>query len=131
MNSEIRTYQWTLVITVGVLFMLWEWVGHRWLMTLPMGTYHLASVLGALLWLVLAATFIFNLVAGYERTLFALNAELKAKNEALRKLEETRDKKLVELAQELHFALAELNAQAQFSLQSSNELPNIKAFSAA
>jgi len=130
-EPQIRTYQWTLIIIAAVLFGAWELLGHRWLMSLPMGTYHLVSALGAVLWLALATSFVFSMMTRYEKTLRALNAELETKNEALRKLEATRDRKLVELAQELHFALAELKAQAQFSLQSTTELPNIKTFSAA
>jgi signal transduction histidine kinase len=130
-EPQARTYQWTLVLAAAILFGIWELVGHRWLMQLPMATYHTVSALGAALWLALVASVIFRMVARYESTLQRLNTELAEKNEALRRLEATRDKRLVQLAQDLSFSLAELSAQAQFSLQSSTDLPNIKAFSAA
>jgi hypothetical protein len=128
-NSPIRSYQWVLIAASVGLFALWELVDHLWLARLSMHLHHGLHVLGESLYLVLIATVIFGGVWRYEQTLLRLNAELQAKNEALRQLEATVDKRLVELAQNLSLSLADLISHAQVALQRTTDLPNLKAFS--
>ena len=80
---------------------------------------------------VLVRGVIFRMVARYEHALERLNAELAAANDALCRLEATRDEKLLDLARDLSLSLADLIGHAQIALQSTTDLPNIKTFSRA
>jgi hypothetical protein len=129
--SPICDYQWVLVVTGTALFGLWEIVDHAWLMNTPMNVQHGLHIAVTTTLLTLMTLTAFAIVRRYEGALRQLNAELKAKNEALELLESSRDKRLFALAQNLSLSLAELATHAQFALQSTTELPNIKNFAAA
>lgn len=126
-----RTFQWTLIGSAALLFGFWEFVGHRWLMQLPMNIYHLVSAGGAVFWLALVTGGVFRLIARHERELQRLNAELAEKNEALRRMEAMRDTRLVALAQDLSLSLAALTVQSRVALQCTTNLADVKAFSSA
>jgi hypothetical protein len=126
-----RTFQWALIGSASLLFGVWEFVGHRWLMQLPMNTYHLVSAGGAVFWLAVVTGGIFRLIARHERELQRLNAELAEKNEALRRMEAMRDTRLVALAQDLSLSLAALAVQSRVALQCTTNLADVKAFSSA
>jgi hypothetical protein len=130
-TSPIRDYQWGLVIVGTTLFGLWEMVDHTWLMNAPMNVQHGLHIAVTTTLLTLMTLTAFAIVRRYEGALRQLNAELQGKNEALERLESTRDKRLLALAQNLSLSLAELATHAQFALQSATDLPNIKNFAAA
>lgn len=130
-TSPIRTYQWVLILGAAALFALWELTDHLWLMQAPMRLQHGLNLGVTTLLLAATASAVFAVLRRYEQAWRHLNTRLQIANEALQRLEATRDERLVEIAKELSLTQSSLVAQAQMALQSTTDLPNIKAFSAA
>lgn len=119
------------VLSTAALLALWEMADHFWLMQEPMRLRHGLNLGVTVLLLTLTASAVFTVILRYERTLQHLNAELRAKSEALQQLEAVRDERLLELAQDLSLSLVDLTSNAQVALQRVTDLPNIQSFSAA
>lgn len=110
---------------------MWEIIDHTWLMYLPMATNHGLDALVTALIVAAISVLVFSILRRYEGAITRLNAELICANEALSRLEATRDERLLTLARDLSFGVAGLVGQAKIALQSTTGLPNIKALSDA
>lgn len=129
--SPIRAYQWTLIGFGMMLFALWEWFDHLWLMHVPMNLRHSLQIAGTTLILLFVTFSVFTVIVRYEQRLRSLNVQLQQQNAALERLEATRDARLLDLAKNLSVTLADLTMNAQFVLQSAERLPDIVSLSAA
>ena len=127
-DPPLRACKWMLVLGCVVLVLLRLWVEHRFVMELPMLWRHTLQLAGDTLLLALMVV-VFALVMRYENHLAAQGAELKVRNEALERLEELVDTRLVALSQKLALSLASVTSQAQLALQRTDDLADIKAFS--
>lgn len=128
---SLPAYHLNLILVSIPLFLSWQVVEHVWLMHWPMSAYHVVSGIGSVAWLLFVVGLVFSALRRHEESLAHANAELAAKNARLEAIEQERDKRLVQLAQELSLTLVELRSVAQVSLQRTTDLNDIKAFSNA
>jgi hypothetical protein len=101
--------KWWIVGWVAFLLGAWELVFHSWFMGLSMVVGHRLNALIAALLVAIVVLAAFHLIQDYERRLAEAARALAEKNEALRALEAERDTRLVDLARDLAFAVANLN----------------------
>ncbi len=127
-DPPLRACKWMLATGGVLLILLRLWVEHRYFMDLPMVWHHALQLAGDTLLLALMVV-VFALVMRYENQMAARGAELKVRNDALERLEEVVDNRLVELSQELALSLASVTSQAQLALQRTDDLSDIKVFS--
>ncbi len=133
-RPPISNYRWALVGVCALLLSVWEVIDHEWLMQAPMIVQHTLHVVVALLIVLAASAFVFQIVSGYESELAKVNHRLLDISEVLMRIETTRDDRLDDLAQKLRAAVAgladhaEAVPQAQEISRIANELLELRDF---